>query len=48
MVVTDRLEAFLPRIQVANGLLGDELLNLEDVDDDQEHIEMVSYFGLSG
>jgi hypothetical protein len=40
MAVSERLKAFLPQLEAANGLL-DESLNLENVDEDEEHIEMV-------
>jgi Domain of unknown function (DUF4598) len=39
--VSERLKAFLPRLQAANTLLDEKTVNLEDVNDDEEYIEMV-------
>jgi len=39
-VVTGRLRMFLPQLQTANTFL-DQTKNIEDVDDDEEHVEMV-------
>jgi hypothetical protein len=41
-VVTERLREFLPRIEAANGMLGEEGLTLEDVGEGEEYVEMVS------
>jgi hypothetical protein len=44
MQVSQRLRAFLPQMEEANGLLATQQdVNLEEVDDDAECIEMV-YF----
>jgi len=40
--VTDRLRSFLPQIQAANTLLDPTTTNIEDVDEGEEHIEMVT------
>jgi len=40
--VSERLKAFLPQLEKANTELDDEAKNLEDVDEDEEYIEMVS------
>lgn len=41
IVVSERLKAFLPQIEKANADLDEESGGLEDVDEDEEHIEMV-------
>jgi hypothetical protein len=40
-VVPERLKAFLPQIQAANGMLGEGGLDLEDVGEGEEYVEMV-------
>ena len=42
ILVSERLKAFLPQLEKANTELDDEANNLEDVDEDEEYIEMVS------
>lgn len=39
--MSERLKAFLPQIEKANADLDEESGGLEDVDEDEEHIEMV-------
>ena len=43
-LVSDRLRQFLPQLKEANDQLEQNTLSLEDVEDDEEYVEMVSSY----